>query len=199
MKQRLHIMRPKLFIAAAGLSILLALPVSLALRSRDTQLKSHQRANHALRLQIEKLHTKPVSKLTPQKQAVNPPVAISAPVTAPVATHTDPPAQPEATAQPTVTLASFTCQSYSNLFSQYSWNPDTAMAICQAESSGNPSAVSNGNINPDGVSDFGLMQLHGIDILDPAANIAYAYYHKYLTQGWGAWSTFNSGAYYKYL
>ena len=100
---------------------------------------------------------------------------------------------------PTVTLASYHCQAWSAYFAQYNWNAATAMAICEAESSGNSQAISNGNINADGIPDYGLMQLHGIAILDPAQNISYAYYHKYLTQGWGAWSTYNSGAYYKYL
>lgn len=105
---------------------------------------------------------------------------------------------------PTVTLtpvveASGECTQYASIFEQYSWNAQIAMAICQAESGGNPNPPSNAAINYDGVSDYGLMQLHGIDITDPAANIAYAYYHKYLTQGWGAWSTYSSGEYLKFL
>lgn len=96
------------------------------------------------------------------------------------------------------------CQQYLSLVSQYNWNVSTAMAIMQAESTDNgipcdSQAVSNADINPDGVSDFGLFQLHGVDILDPAQNVAYAYYHKYLTQGWEAWSTYNSGKYEQYL
>ena len=155
----------------------------------------------------------PLSKQSAQPKIVSfKPVASKVaitPVVKPTATHqvaqavvtqpTKPTAAPVAQPQPTATLASYTCQNYRSLFEQYNWNANTAMAICQAESSGNPEAVSNANINPDGVSDFGLMQLHGVDILDPASNIAYAYYHKYLTQGWGAWSTYNSGRYTIYL
>ena len=96
-------------------------------------------------------------------------------------------------------LASYRCTAYQSDFEQYNWNVDVAMAICQAESSGNPYAVSNADINTDGLPDYGLMQIHNIDIINPAANIAYAYYHKYLTQGWGAWSTYNSGKYAQFL
>ena len=119
---------------------------------------------------------------------------VSTPVIKPTVTHIAPAV---AVAQPIVYLASYRCAAYQSYFEQYDWSVDTAMAICEAESSGNPYAVSNGDINPDGVPDYGLMQLHGVDIIDPAANISYAYYHKYLTQGWEAWSTYNSGAYTK--
>lgn len=100
---------------------------------------------------------------------------------------------------PTIQLPNIACAQYASLFEQYNWNVHTAVAICQAESSGIASQVSDPAINYDDVSDFGLMQIHGVDILDPAQNIAYAYYHKYLTQGWGAWSTYNSGKYQQYL
>jgi soluble lytic murein transglycosylase-like protein len=92
------------------------------------------------------------------------------------------------------------CANYLSLVDQYNWNTHVAMAIMQAESSCNPYSVSNVSINYDGVADYGLMQLHGVDILDPAQNVAYAYYHKYLpAHGFTPWSTYNSGAYTKYL
>ena len=89
------------------------------------------------------------------------------------------------------------CSSYAPTFSQYGWNVSVAMAICQAESSGNPNAVST-------TDDYGLMQIHdglalyGSKIFDPYFNISIAYI-KYQTQGWEAWSTYNSGAYAEYL
>lgn len=89
------------------------------------------------------------------------------------------------------------CRQYRHEFEKYGWNVDVAMAIMQAESTCVSDAVSP--LNYDGLNDYGLMQLHGIDILDPAQNISYAYYHKYLTQGWAAWSTYNSGKYRLYL
>lgn len=84
-----------------------------------------------------------------------------------------------------------TCHAYDDLFRQYDWSVSTAEAICQAESGGNPTAVSSTN-------DYGLMQLHNLAIFDPAENIAVAY-QKYLMQGWSAWTTYNTGAYARFL
>lgn len=106
---------------------------------------------------------------------------------------------PVAAAKIEIQLPNIACAQYAPLFEQYSWDVHTAVAICQAESSGNPNPPLNGSINYDGVSDYGLMQLHGVNITDPAENISYAYYHKYLTQGWNAWSTFKSGKYQQFL
>lgn len=90
------------------------------------------------------------------------------------------------------------CDAYVSIVDQYSWNTSIAMAIMQAESGCNPYAISNGAINYDGIPDYGLFQIHGMDILNPSANIAEAY-QKYLSQGWAAWSTYNSGEYEQYL
>lgn len=177
MSGRLTNMKYIAVIAVAVVSLLSAIPLS------QQQPKQHL-----------------VSDITVVKPEAKPKVSAPPVVTKPAAQPTATPTPSVATPpQPTVTLASYRCQAWASDFEQYNWNADTAMAICEAESSGNSQAVSNGNINPDGIPDYGLMQLHGVDILDPAANISYAYYHKYLTQGWGAWSTYNSGAYYKYL
>jgi len=69
-------------------------------------------------------------------------------------------------------------------------------AVMQAESNCNPNAVNAKNY--DGVPDYGLMQLHGQEIYDPATNVAHAY-RLWTVQGYHAWSVFNSGAYNKYL
>jgi soluble lytic murein transglycosylase-like protein len=90
------------------------------------------------------------------------------------------------------------CESYRTLFEAYDWNVTTAMAIMQAESGCNPSAVSPTN-------DHGLMQInqglqiYGAGIYDPATNIRIAYTEKYQKGGWGHWSVYNSGSYAKYL
>lgn len=178
MDKRFIVMKPKLFIAAAGMSLLLAYPVSHTIAYRDKIIQSQKRENNTLEFHIQQLQKQVKPKPVVTKAAIEP-----APTSTPIV----------------VKLASFSCENYSGYFNQYSWNPNVAMAICQAESDGDPDAISNSDINPDGVSDFGLMQLHGIDILDPGQNIAYAYYHKYLTQGWGAWSTYTSGKYAQYL
>lgn len=92
------------------------------------------------------------------------------------------------------------CANYLPLVQQYNWNVQVAMAIMQTESQCNPNPPSNAAINYDGVSDFGLFQLHGIPITDPAANVAYAYYHKYVpADGFTPWNTYTSGRYLQYL
>lgn len=83
------------------------------------------------------------------------------------------------------------CRSYDALFRRYNWNATLAEAICQAESGGNPAAIS-------ATHDYGLMQLHNLAVFDPAQNIAMAYV-KYQTQGWSAWTTYNTGAYTRFL
>lgn len=88
------------------------------------------------------------------------------------------------------------CASYDSLFRQYDWDVSVAEAICQAESGGNPNAVSPPNY--DGLRDYGLMQIHGQAILNPSANIARAH-QKYLSQGWNAWTTYNTGDYLAFL
>jgi len=179
MSGRLTNMKYIAIVAVAVFSLILAIPLS------------HQPAKQQIDLSFKPVTSKvastPIVKPTVTHQLAN--AAVAQPTPAP---------KPTAPA-PTVTLASYKCQAYASYFNQYNWNANTAMAICQAESSGIASEISDPSINYDHISDYGLMQLHGIAILDPAANISYAYYHKYLTQGWGAWSTYNSGAYYKYL
>lgn len=99
-------------------------------------------------------------------------------------------------AQPQVTTFASGCSTYDSIFRQYAWNVRIAEAICEAESSGNPYATSSPNY--DGLRDYGLMQIHGEAIYDPSANIARAH-QKYLTQGWGAWTSYNTDAYISYL
>lgn len=88
------------------------------------------------------------------------------------------------------------CSVYDSMFRQYAWNVQTAEAICEAESNGNPYATSPPNY--DGLRDFGLMQIHGEKIYNPSANIARAY-QKYQSQGWHAWTTYSTGAYARFL
>lgn len=90
-----------------------------------------------------------------------------------------------------------------SLVNNYSWDIHIAYAICMAESHGNPNAY---NINQNGTSDGGLMQINSIhtdlislqDRFDPVKNVAVAY-KIYLGSGFKAWSTYNNGAYLKYL
>lgn len=77
-------------------------------------------------------------------------------------------------------------------------------AIAEAESSGNPSAV-NATDNNGTQTSWGLWQISNgthaqpvANILDPLVN-AQAAVAKYHSQGLGAWGTYTSGAYQRYL
>lgn len=96
----------------------------------------------------------------------------------------------------TVSSTPSSCAGYRALVSQYNWPVDTMLAIMQAESGCRADAVSPPN--SDGLRDYGLFQIHGEAIMDPAANVARAY-GKYTSQGLRAWTTWTSGAYLKYL
>jgi len=78
------------------------------------------------------------------------------------------------------------CEQYRPLMERYTWDVNIALAVCNAESGGNPNAVSKTN-------DYGLMQLHSIPLYDPEENIKYAYYEKYLKGGWVHWSVCKNG------
>jgi soluble lytic murein transglycosylase-like protein len=88
------------------------------------------------------------------------------------------------------------CAAYVPLLQKYNWNVSTMAAVMQAESDCNPNAASPPNY--DGLRDYGLMQLHGQEIYDPVANVAHAY-AIWQRQGYRAWSTYNNGAYLRYL
>lgn len=88
------------------------------------------------------------------------------------------------------------CAAFMPLLQQYDWNYRVMAAVMQAESNCNPNAVSPPNY--DGLRDYGIMQLHGQEIFDPSQNIAHAY-AIWQRQGYRAWSTYNSGAYQRYL
>lgn len=127
--------------------------------------------------------SKPITKATPAPAKPKPKTAAKA--------------TPKA---PTYAYAPVGWARYVPLIKQYNWPVPTAIAIMRAESGGDPNQISDPSINWDHIPDYGLMQLHGIDILDPAQNIAYAYYHKYLpAHGFTPWTTYTSGRYLQYL
>lgn len=115
----------------------------------------------------------------------------------------EPVSQPEAERppEPIVEMAAVTvslpvgCEKYTHIIAQYDWNINTATAICQAESSGNPMAIGdNYPINGLYAPSCGLFQVRTLasrpscsELQDPSTNIAWAY-KVYTGQGWRAWS-----------
>jgi TolA-binding protein len=90
------------------------------------------------------------------------------------------------------------CKQYRSLVSQYSWNVETALAVCNAESGG----VADKNHADDNhkvcLGSRGLFQI-GCDstfnfagMFDPVLNIAQAY-DIYATRNWYPWSVCTNG------
>jgi len=83
-------------------------------------------------------------------------------------------------------------------------NLNTAIAVALAESSGNPGTVGDLTVTPGG--SIGLWQINlkahpeytADSLVDPQTN-ANAAYAVFGTSGWGAWTTYNSGAYNNFL
>ena len=67
------------------------------------------------------------------------------------------------------------CAAYVALLKQYDWNVSIMAAIMQAESGCDPNANNHGIGNYDHIPDYGLLQLHGQEIYDPAINICLLY------------------------
>lgn len=124
---------------------------------------------------------KPVAKLVAKPKPVAKPVVQPAPVVS--------------------RAVSGNCSSYLPLIEQYPWDVQTAVAICQAESGGDTYALSS-------TGDRGIFQVNFVHsdlvngdlsaLYNPAINVKVAY-EVYSSAGWRAWSTYNSGAFYRFL
>lgn len=138
----------------------------------------------------------PVNKVT-KVEARAKTVQVAAPEKAAVQTPTEQKtlATPAAVAIPQTQVPQG-CAAYVPLLQKYDWDYHVMAAVMQAESNCNSNAASPPNY--DGLHDYGLMQLHGQEIYDPADNIAHAY-TIWQRQGYKAWSTYNNGAYLRYL
>lgn len=181
------------FLAITLAAIVLAVPVASAMQHRNYQQQVHKLQSSNLQfkaepkqkqakakdqhIQIERKKNTDLKKKLESKRKVKLKVA----------------------ARQTLVSSSGNCSAYRKLVAQYSWNVSVAMAVMQAESGCRVVTPDNSALNYDHVADHGLFQLHGINVTDPAENIRIAYKVKYLSQGWGAWSTYNNGAYLRYL
>lgn len=109
--------------------------------------------------------------------------------------------EPEAAKVETPAPQTQGCEQYRPLVQQYAWDSRIALAVMQAESGCNPNATSP-------TADRGLMQVNAVHIAkvdgdltrlyDPVTNIRVAY-SVYLSQGWQAWTVWNTGRYLAFL
>lgn len=203
-------MKPRLFIATAVVSVIVATPFASALTKSSDLLHTERSKSQTMQLQIKsdakikaeqaqqlKLEQEKNAELQKQLQAKA--AAKAAQVAAAKAA-----ADAAAEKQRMATVAFQTtpqCATYQSMVAQYDWPVQTAMAIMRAESGCKAITPDNSAINYDHVPDYGLFQLHGMNVTDPAENIRLAYVVKYLGAGrrFTPWSTYNNGAYRTYL
>ena len=192
-------MKPRLLLAAAVISVATAIPLTGALTHQADLQRAAQSKAYALQIKLVADKKAEIAKAEQVKieQAKQIEIATAAKVKA----DADAAA---AEKQRQASLAFQTtpqCATYQGLVAQYDWPVQTAMAIMRAESGCRAITPSNAAINYDGVPDYGLFQLHGIDVTDPAENVRIAYQVKYVGAGrrFTPWSTYNNGAYTRYL
>lgn len=182
-------MKPRLAIVTLIVSIIIAVPIASSITTHTHVLADQQAQSVALKVKLaaeKQAKFEQAQQLAAAKTAADQKAAADA-----------------ATAKQAAYIAHLTvpdCAGYEPLVAKYNWPVKTAMAIMQAESGCRAITPSNAAINYDGVSDYGLFQLHGMNITDPAANVEAAYTIKYLpTHTFNAWNTYTGGQYRAYL
>lgn len=168
--------------------ILIAVLLSVALFQAIPAEAEHSDINNIVRKQANveqarKSATEDVATL--QEKTPEPVENLSEPVAV-----TSPSVKAEEPTPPPVTPATG-CEKYRSIIAQYSWNVDVAIAVCNAESSGNANTSNMNDYHSFAHcrGSFGLFQIncsHGI-VHDPVKNIAIAA-KMYDARGWQPWS-----------
>lgn len=131
----------------------------------------------------------------PAKTAISPAKSESIPAKPAVAQAIVPPApavDPVAEVAPAPAYSATDCDQFRPLISQYSWNVDVALQVCQAESGGNPNNENATDYHVVCSGSRGLFQIgcdstdDYADMFDPATNIAQAF-KLYASRGWEPW------------
>lgn len=180
------------FLTIALISIVLAIPVAVALQHRSHQLKIERSQNNTLQLRIKSdqkiLHDKQLQqeRLKKQNDELKKKLQAKREAQAKLA---------QARSAPVAfSGGSGSCEKYRGIIAQYDWNTTTALAVCQAESGGNPKSANWGDHHPTCNGSYGLFQI-GCDstgglsinsLFNPATNIAHAY-ALYKSRGWQPW------------
>jgi len=167
----------KRFLLIALISIALAVPLSMALQHRTKLLNLEKLQNNQLQIQIktEQKKNEELQKQVELKRAAEAEVVIAQVQSAPVA-------------------VSGGCEAFRGIVAQYSWNVTTALAVCNAESSGNPNSHNPTDGHTTCQGSRGLFQI-GCDsthnyagMFDPVANVAQAF-ALYQSRGWSPWGS----------
>lgn len=195
------------FLTIALFAIVLAIPLSLYLKSHDQQLKVVKEQNSSLQIQLKskakelkkkndllKVRQKQTQKLKHQlqsKRQVTTRLASVQAHRAPVAVSS---------------TGAGSCQAYKHLVAQYNWNVSIALAVMHAESQCHSDSNNSKDYHVICYGSRGLFQI-GCDstgglsfgsMFDAKTNIAQAY-RLYSGRGWSPWTTYTSGRYLQYL
>ena len=187
------------FIVLAVVTIVLSVPVTLALKSRTNTLKIERTENRQLQEVIksksEELHKqqlelkqKEAEKLELEKKTKEQ----EAQLQAKLKREADAKVAAARTRTASVAVSGGDCSKWLDILDNYSWNIDVAINVCNAESGGNPSSENPHDGHATCLGSRGLFQI-GCDstgnyagMFDPSANIAQAY-ALYASRGWQPW------------
>lgn len=215
-------MKYKLYVVAAVISLLVAIPLAAALNKQHNLIKVERSQKRQLELKIDSVEKQKRLEIdtkqrelqkqeeqNKQLQQENEKLKSDLQAKADLKRRTEEAklaAQRQATQSASISAGGAryagagNCEAYRGLVSQYGWDVNTAMAIMRAESSCNPNAANTSDNHGVCMGSFGLFQIscHSGAVYDPAANVAIAW-QKYQARGWQPWGVYTSGAYLKYL
>lgn len=159
--------------------IALVVAISFSPSSLKQVTLASQQPNTKPQPKVAKIESKTI---TPSEPAQAPEPAAAVVETAPVQTPVPAP----------IAYSGGGCSQWTSIISQYDWNITTALAVCNAESGGNPNNNNAGDYHVTCYGSRGLFQI-GCDstanydgMFDPAANVAQAY-ALYARRGWQPW------------
>ncbi len=200
----------KILLVTAGLCLILAIPLSLAIRQHTDALKIERAKNTENGLQIKSIQ-KQVQEIEQQVKDKNQEndqlkkdkedLSKQLQAKAERKAEEDRVAQVKRTQEASVAVSANVggCEQYRGLVSQYDWDVNTAMAVMRAESSCNPNAVNWGDNHGVCKGSFSLMQVGCFwyphfgyaesDRYKPEVNVAVAY-KIWQKSGFNPWTTY---------
>lgn len=182
----------KLFVLVAIGSVLVAAPITYALKDRTKQLKTERMQKHQIELRLDSVQKQLDAKQKTIEQKVNENADLQKKLESKlqsqsvVATVQAPKPAPVV-----VAAASVDCQGAKSLIDRYDWNTTVAYNVMVAESGCNANNANWTDGHPDMgcTGSFGLFQIncgHG-QVFDAAQNVSIAY-QMWRTSGWRPWS-----------
>lgn len=189
----------KVYLAIAVLALLIAVPLTSALSSRDDQLKIERSEKQQLQLKIESVEKQLQNKdadLEQKNKQIESEQQKNKELEEKLQAKLKREEQARLAAErarqaPVVASGGANCDLARQLINQYDWNKDVAYKVMLAESSCNARNENWGDYHSfaNCRGSFGLFQIncsHG-QVFDPAKNVAIAY-SMWKSSGWQPWS-----------